>query len=199
MYVILILIFVLVKRNNQKNGKIKYIDLSFFFFFLSSFAAFVLSFLFLLACSDIGNNQVSFVKTFVFINIFCSVLTILSLFIFCMFDFFKFTKNFAFFKKIGLSAYIFSIITCLTISLFNGFFMKILFQIKIKNDFSIAEGIKYKNFFNFAMINFVFVLFLFITANILQLKARKNIFCFNGNQSKKSSIKKNDKSQSLSH
>ena len=124
MYVILILI--LVKKFNQKSEKIKYIDLSFFFFFLSSFIAFVHSFLFLLTCSDIGGNQLFLAKIFVFINIFCNVLTILSLFIFCMFDFFKFTKNFAFFRKIGLSVYIFSIISCLTISLFNGFFMKIL-------------------------------------------------------------------------
>ena len=177
----------LVKKNNRKNEKIKYLDLSFFFFFLSSFIAFTHSFFFLLTCSNIGNNQMFFIKSFKFIDIFCSVITFLSLFISCLFDYFKFTKNFAFFKKIGLSAYIFSIIVCLTIFLFNGFFMKILFRIKTKNDF-----------FNFAMINFICVFFLFITTNILQLKARKNIFCFDDNQNKKSLIKKNGKSQSLS-
>lgn len=185
-----------MEKFDQENEKIKNVDLAFFFFFLSSFIGFTHSFFFLLTCSNIGESQIILIKNFKFINIFCTILFFLSLLVSCLFDYYKFIKKFAIFKKIGLSKYIFGIAICLTIFLFNGFFMKILFQIKTKIVFSIAEENKYKNFFTYAMINFICIFFLCVAANILQLKARKSIFCFNDNQSKKSLIKKNDKSNS---
>lgn len=194
-----ILILYFMEKFDQKSEKIKNVDLAFFFFFLSSFTGFTHSFFFLLTCSNIDESQIILIKNFKFINIFCTILSFLSLLVSCLFDYYKFIKKFAIFKKVGLSKYIFSIAVCLTIFLFNGFFMKILFQVKTKNDFSIAEENKYKNFFACAIINFICVFFLCIATNMLQLKARRNIFCFNNNQSKKSLIKKNEKSNSLPH
>lgn len=67
----------------------------------------------------------------------------------------------------------------------------------------IAEETKYKNFFNFAITNFICVFFLYIMAIILQLKARKNIFCFDDsndeNQNEKSSPEKKEKSNFMSN
>lgn len=180
------------KKLDQKDKKVKNNDLSFLFFFLSSFVGFLHSFFFLLACSDIGNNQIILIKNFGFINIFCSVFTLLLLLVSCLFDYHKFIKKFSFFKKIGLSAYIFSITFCLIIFLFNTFFIKILFQIKNKDDFLTSPKDEYKNFFNFAITNFICVFFLCCITNILQLKARKSFFCFDEGQDKKTFTKKND-------
>ena len=65
-----ILILYLMEKFDQKSEEIKNVDLTFFFFFLSSFIGFTHSFHFLLTCSNIGENQIIHIKNFKFINIF---------------------------------------------------------------------------------------------------------------------------------
>lgn len=189
-----------MENYNLEHEKIKTIDFSFFFFFLGTFIGFIYSLFFLLACSFLGDNQIIFIKSFKMIDIFCNVFTFVSLSISCLFDYNKFVKKFLIFKKIGLTIYFFGIIAHIMIFLFNNFFIKILFQLKTKEYFFTNVENKYNNFFNFALTNFVFIFFLSIFANVLQLKVRKNIFCFDdGKQKKRSLSKNNDKSDTLSH
>lgn len=188
-----------MEKIDRKNERLKNIDLAFFFFFLSSIIGITHGLIFLLICSNIGNNQIILIKNFKFINTICNVLTFLSLFVSCLLDYYKFAKKFAIFRKNGLANYILSIILCITIFFFNNFFIKILFQIKNKNDFSIAEETKYENFFYFAMINFICVFSFCLITNILQLKARKDFFCLTIDKNKKNLKKKIDKSNFSSH